>query len=193
MNEWNISQAQFGQSSANPVRAGGGLFNRLGQIATAAVEASALGQQIEAHRQREDQNRRESLEAQHAHEKWMAVGTHQMSEEAKDNAHKRTMEILKTTHKGSEPGTEYSLTSGDVSVRSTKKKKNPTQSTTPTAEPAPTPEPTPAPAPATSSGGGWVEKTEKFKRLNKKVKIVSPNKPTVKRGPGGKMMSLKKP
>ena len=159
-------------------------IDKLGAAATAAVTASALGQQIEAHRQREEHNKRVADAAQQDHEKWMAVGAHVMGEEAKDKQHQRNLEILKLTKKVSEPGTQMDVKTGDVSVRATKK----TRPQKPAAQPAA--------APAPSQSPGWATAPLNAKQLSivskPAAQPAAPSGATVTRGAKGRMVSLKK-
>ena len=156
MNEWNISKAQFGKSDWNPFSAASKGIEKLGAAATAAVTASALGQQIQAHKEHiaaSEQANRESTERMHMASvnadlqkhassqefelKKMYV-QHVLGEKSAKSAHKRLGEFHGQLARHSQPGTEVKYKAGDVSASFTKAtpKARPVKTETPAAAPA---------------------------------------------------------
>lgn len=178
MPEMNISKAQFGNTSWNPFSAASRGIEKLGAAATTAVTNSALGQQIQASQQAADaasaahlEHQTRTHEADLAHQKWQTLASHVLGQEAATSEHGRRLEFFKQTTKHAEPGTGVGVTTGDYKASFTKKTK-----------------PVAATPAATTSTAVPVH-------LMARPVVAAPvqegPKPTVKRGPGGKMVSLK--
>ena len=168
MPEMNISKAQFGNTSWNPFSAASRGVEKLGAAATNAVTNSALGQQIQASQQAAHEASAANLE----HDKWTTLATHVLGQEAATSEHNRRLEFFKTTTKHAEGGTPVGVTTGDYKASFTKKNKR-------------------ARAPkATTSNAVPVHLMTK-PLATTAAPVQEGPKPTVTRGAGGKMVSLK--
>lgn len=184
----NVSKAQFGKTSWNPFSAVGKGIEKLGAAATNAVTTSALGQQIQASQQAADAASAAHLEHQtklHAadieHEKWKTLAAHVLGQEAATSEHGRRLEFLNQTKKHAEGGTGVDVTVGDYKASFTKKVQKPKE-TPLVSEPAPA-----------SKGPTFVgmPSTRISAPSTPAEPVQEGPKPTVKRGPGGRMVSLK--
>jgi hypothetical protein len=183
----NVSKAQFGNTSWNPFSAASRGIEKLGAAATTAVTNSALGQQIQASHAAEQAASAAHLEHQgklHAdeleHDKWRTLAAHVLGQEAATSEHGRRLEFFNQTRKHAEGGTGVDVTVGDYKASFTKKNRKPTTAPS-VSEPAQTKGPTFVGMPST--------------RISAPSTSAAPvqegPKPTVKRGPGGRMVSLK--
>lgn len=218
MNEWNISRAQFGKSSWNPFSSASKGIEKLGAAATAAVTASALGQQIEQSRKNQEAQNQAHMEhtertqaADHEHELRRMTLEHVLSERSAKSGQKRLLEFHGQVTKHSEPGTAVEYKAGDTSAKFTsrKPKARPVKMTgtvapfpsvklaeEPQVEPATPAKSEEGPKPLVKKGPGG--KFQSLKSPEEQVPTVKKSKksavtgPTVGRGPGGKMVSLKR-
>lgn len=143
----NISKAEFGQSGWNPFGSASRAVDKVAKGATAAVMASALGQQIEEGRKRqEEQNvahtqhleRMKSMDVEL--EKFKTVAPHYMEERKARGEAKRRTEFYKMATEGAQPGTTVQLKMGDYAsnlTKSTPPKPTPTSTPTPAKESKP--------------------------------------------------------